>query len=326
MNDDKVVICGAGGFIGGHLVGFLENQGFKRMRAIDVKPMDQWFQVHETAENLVLNLEALDNCRRAVDEARWVFNLAADMGGIGYIEGNKKACMLSVLINTHLLMASEEAEVESFFFSSSACVYNHDKQKDTSSRALRESDAYPAMPQDGYGWEKLFSERLCEHFSRESELITRVARYHNTFGPFGAFSGGREKAPAAICRKIIEAKLNSTQEIEIWGSGNQERSFMYIDDCLNGTYKIIQHPTLDFPVNLGSSERVSINSLVDMVEEIAGVKVIRRYLPDAPIGVNGRNSDNSILKQYLKWEPSVSLMHGLEQTYEWIYNCIKGGS
>jgi len=323
VKDDTIIVCGAGGFVGGNLVRFLEEKEYTRIRAIDVKPQDQWFQISDTADNLVLNLESIDNCRRVVDGARWVFNLAANMGGIGFIEGNKRACMLSVLVNTHLLMASEEAEVERFFFSSSACVYNNEKQKDTSSLALRESDAYPALPQDGYGWEKLFSERLCGHYSSESDLITRVARYHNTFGPFGAFVGGREKAPAAICRKIIEAKINGTSEIEIWGTGEQERSFTYIDDCLEGTYQIIQHPDLDFPVNLGSSERVSINTLVDMVEEIAGIKMTRRYLLDAPIGVKGRNSDNSLIKQHLDWEPSIPLAHGLEKTYEWIYNCIK---
>ncbi|MGA8025937.1 MAG: NAD-dependent epimerase/dehydratase family protein, partial [Bryobacteraceae bacterium] len=256
-------------------------------------------------------------CREAVDGMDVVFNLAADMGGMGFIENNKALCMLSVLINTHLLMASRDAGVKRFFFASSACVYNADKQKNADVTPLREEDAYPALPEDGYGWEKLFSERMCRHFKEDFELECRVARYHNVYGPFGTYAGGREKAPAAICRKVIEAKLSRHPEIEIWGDGNQTRSFMYIDDCVKGT-RMIMESDIEEPINLGSSELVTINQLVDIVEQIAGVKLKRTYKLDAPRGVNGRNSDNTRIREYLNWEPSIRLRDGLEKTYEWI--------
>jgi GDP-D-mannose 3',5'-epimerase len=328
MKTDKgarIAVCGGGGFIGGHLIADLRRQGYTKLRAVDVKPFDRWYQQFPDVENVSLDLQHLDSCRNAVRDAAIVFNLAADMGGMGFIEANKALCMLTVLINTHLLMASREAGVERFFFSSSACVYSHDKQTDPSIAGLAEEDAYPAMPEDGYGWEKLFSERMCRHFTEDFGLITRVARYHNVYGPHGTYDGGREKAPAAISRKVAQALLSGSHEIEIWGSGEQTRSFTYIDDCLFGTQAILASDTITFPINLGSSEKVTINQLVDIVEGIAGISLKRRYNLNAPKGVNGRNSDNNLIKQMLGWEPSVSLRDGMERTYRWIYDEIKSG-
>lgn len=321
MNSNKVVVCGGGGFIGGHLVADLLRQGFTDIRSVDIKPFDEWYQLFPNVENLQLNLQELEACRRAVRGAGVVYNLAADMGGMGFIENNRALCMLSVLINTHLLMAVKEAGVGRYFYASSACVYAADKQTSPQVIALKESDAYPAMPEDGYGWEKLFSERMCRHFREDFGLLTRVARYHNVYGPHGTWKGGREKAPAAMCRKVIEAKLSGRHEIEIWGDGHQTRSFMYIDDCLKGTQDILNSDILE-PINLGSSELVTINGLVDIVEEIAGVKLKRSYNLKAPKGVNGRNSDNTLIKQYLGWEPSIRLRDGMERTYRWIYDEI----
>jgi GDP-D-mannose 3', 5'-epimerase len=327
LKDNLIVVCGAGGFIGGHLVADLLRQGFSRIRAVDIKPIEHWYQRLDGAEIIdSLDLRELPACRRAVKNASWVYNLAADMGGMGFIENNRALCMLSVLINTHLLQAAREAGVERYFYSSSACVYNHDKQTDPAVTGLKEEDAYPAMPEDGYGWEKLFSERMCRHFSEDFGLTTRIARYHNVYGPMGTYDGGREKAPAAICRKVIEAKLNGTQEIEIWGSGEQTRSFMYIDDCLKGSQEIMRSEVITFPINLGSSEKVSINRLVDIVEEIAGGRLRRRYNLDAPKGVNGRNSDNVLIRKMLGWEPSIPLKVGMERTYAWIYDQMKIGN
>jgi GDP-D-mannose 3',5'-epimerase len=319
--DDLVLVAGAGGFIGGHLVARLLARGHRNVRAVDIKPIGEWYQVFREADNRVLDLKSLANCRTAVAGVSRVFNLAADMGGMGFIETHKADCMLSVLINTHLLMAAREAEVERFFFASSACVYAADKQTSPDVTALKEEDAYPAMPEDGYGWEKLFSERMCRHFREDFGVETRVARYHNVYGPFGTFDGGREKAPAAICRKVIQAKLSGRHEIEIWGDGEQTRSFMYIDDCLTGTMAIMASPVVD-PINLGSSELVSINRLVDIVEKIAGVKLLRRYKLDAPKGVRGRNSDNTLILAKLGWEPSIRLEDGIEKTYRWIWDQI----
>jgi nucleoside-diphosphate-sugar epimerase len=319
-----VVVSGAGGFIGGHLVRSLIQDGL-RVRAIDRKPLADWYQRSDAAENVVADLQELSACRAAVAGASHVYQLAADMGGMGFIENNKALCMLSVLTNTHMLVASREAGVQRFFFSSSACVYNEDKQRDPNVTALKEEDAYPAMPEDGYGWEKLFSERMCRHFREDFGLVTRSARYHNVYGPFGTWNGGREKAPAAICRKVIEAKLSGGNEIEIWGDGEQTRSFMYIDDCLRGTKAILDSDILE-PINLGSSELVSINQLVDIVEGIADIRLVRRYNLSAPKGVNGRNSDNARIMQELGWAPSISLATGIEQTYRWIYDeYVRGG-
>jgi GDP-D-mannose 3',5'-epimerase len=316
---DQIVVCGAGGFIAGHLVGDLISKGYINIRAVDIKPLDEWYQRFDACENLQLDLQQKEACHRSLHGARVVYNLAADMGGIGFIEGNKCLCMLSVLTNTHLCMAAKENGVERFFYASSACVYNADKQRDPNVTALREEDAYPGMPEDGYGWEKLFSERMCRHIREDFGLQTRIARYHNVYGPHGTYRGGREKAPAAICRKMIEAKMNRSNKIEIWGDGHQTRSFMYISDCLKGTQDIMWSNILE-PINLGSSELVSINSLVDLVEDIAGIKVQRTYNLEAPRGVNGRNSDNTLIKQLLGWEPSTRLRDGLEKTYRWIYD------
>lgn len=327
MKDNLIVVCGAGGFIGGHLVADLLRQGFTRIRAVDIKPLEHWYQRLKGPENIgSQDLKELPACRQAVKNAYWVYNLAADMGGMGFIENNRALCMLSVLINTHLLQAARESRVERFFYASSACVYNHDKQTDPGVTGLKEEDAYPAMPEDGYGWEKLFSERMCRHFSEDFGLTTRIVRYHNVYGPMGTYDGGREKAPAAICRKVVEAKLNGTQEIEIWGSGEQTRSFMYIDDCLKGSQEIMRSETITFPINLGSAEKVSINQLVDVVEEIAGVKLKRKYNLKAPKGVNGRNSDNALIRKMLDWEPSIPLRSGMERTYAWIYDQMKTGN
>jgi nucleoside-diphosphate-sugar epimerase len=318
---NEVVVCGAGGFIGGHLVADLLSEGRSRVRAVDVKPIDEWFQVFGEAQNRVLDLSDLNACRSALEGARDVFNLAADMGGMGFIEANKARCMLSVLINTHLLVAAREQGVERYFFASSACVYAADKQTSTDVQPLREADAYPATPEDGYGWEKLFSERMCRHFTEDFGLATRVARYHNVYGPHGTYEGGREKAPAAICRKVIEAKLSGDHQIEIWGDGEQTRSFMFVDDCVYGT-RILMRSDVTEPLNVGSARLVTINELVSIVEEIAGLKLRRRYDLDAPQGVRGRNSDNTLIKERLGWEPEITLEDGLEKTYAWMYDEI----
>ena len=289
------------------------------MRCVDRKPLDEWYQVHEDAENVVADLTEIDSCMAACEGVDECYQLAADMGGIGFIENNKALCMLSVLITTHMLMAAREHGVQRFFYSSSACVYRADKQDSADVAPLKEEDAYPAMPEDGYGWEKLFSERMCRHFREDFGVRTRVARYHNVYGPMGAWDDGREKAPAAICRKVVQAKRSGRHEIEIWGDGTQTRSFMYIDDCLHGTLLIARSAVVE-PINLGSSELVTINQLVDAAEEIAGVKLKRRYLLDRPKGVNGRNSDNRLIAQKLGWEPSIRLNAGLEQTYRWIHD------
>jgi len=321
MNDqvDLVLVTGAGGFIGGNLIGDLRTRGYKRIRAVDNKPLTEWYQRFEDVESLSLDLNLKENCEEATQGARDVYNLAANMGGMGFIEHNKALCMLSVLINTHMLQAAVKFGVQKFFYSSSACVYNADKQKTFEAPSLKEEDAYPALAEDGYGWEKLFSERMCRHFREDFGLYTRVARFHNVYGPWGTWYGGREKAPAAICRKVIEAKISGNHEIDIWGPGNQTRSFMYIDDCLKGIDLIMNSDILE-PINLGSSEAVTINQLVDIVEEIAGITLKRNYDLSAPKGVNGRNSDNTLMQNYLGWEPNIPLRTGLEKTYRWIYD------
>lgn len=315
--DDLVVVTGAGGFIGGWLVKDLLEKGFKKVRAVDVKPFDEWYQKFDQVENLNLNLESLESCKTASRDARLVYNLAADMGGMGFIENNKAACMLSVLINTHLLMSAKEFGVEKYFYASSACVYNGLKQNDPNNPGLKESDAYPALPEDGYGWEKLFSERMCRHFYEDFGLEVRVARYHNVYGPNGTYDGGREKAPAAICRKVAQAKASGKHEIEIWGDGEQTRSFTYIDDAVFGT-QLLMHSNFRDSINLGSDQMVSINELVSIVENIAGIKLQRTYNLDAPKGVRGRNSENSLIKKELNWAPNIELKDGLEKTYNWI--------
>ena len=317
LKGQKAVVCGAGGFIGGHLVQNLLANGVEVIRAVDIKPLDEWYQVSDDVESLSLDLKDKDNCLKAAEGADVIFQLAADMGGMGFIENNKALCMLSVLTNTHMLMAARDKGVERFFYSSSACVYNGEKQTNPNVVALKESDAYPALPEDGYGWEKLFSERMCRHFEEDYGIQCRVARYHNVYGPLGTWTGGREKAPAAICRKVIEAKHSGSNQIEIWGDGKQTRSFMYIDDCTLGT-RLIAESDIHEPLNLGSDELVTINQLVDIVEEIAGVKLNRNYNLNAPKGVNGRNSDNTLIQEKLNWAPSIKLREGLAKTYAWI--------
>lgn len=319
-----VVVTGAGGFIGGHLVRALRGRG-DSVRAVDRRPISEWHQVVDGAENVRVDLRDLKACHAVTQGAKTVYNLAADMGGMGFIEANKALCMLSVLPSTHMLMAARDASVERFFYSSSACVYAADRQRDPKVTALTESDAYPAMPEDGYGWEKLFTERMCRHFREDFGLETRVARYHNVYGPHGTWIGGREKAPAAICRKVADAVIRGTREIEIWGDGQQTRSFMYIDDCLVGSQKIAEGDFVE-PLNLGSDELVSINELVDIVEQIAGTSLKRQYVLNAPQGVRGRNSDNTLIENVLGWCPSIRLQEGLAHTYEWIYNQMRGHS
>jgi GDP-D-mannose 3',5'-epimerase len=313
----KVVVCGAGGFIGGHLVRSLVNRGVQVIRAVDIKPLEEWYQVMPGVENLTLDLREKENSLITTRGADHVYQLAADMGGMGFIESHKAACMLNVVTSTNMLLAARDAGASRFFYASSACVYNAQKQTRSDVIPLKESDAYPALPEDGYGWEKLFSERMCRHFEQDFGLTCRVARYHNVYGPYGTWVGGREKAPAAICRKVIEAKRSGIHEIDIWGDGQQTRSFMYIDDCIEGT-QLIMNSAVAEPMNLGSSELVTINQLVDIAEHIAGIRLRRTYDRNAPKGVNGRNSDNSMILDRLGWEPSIQLRVGLEKTYRWI--------
>jgi nucleoside-diphosphate-sugar epimerase len=297
--NDLIAIGGAGGFIGGALVRYFHERGFSRIRAADRKPLPLWYQLLPGVESLCLDLSQEDGCRRLCEGAAEVYNLAADMGGMGFIEANRVACLRSILINTHMLEAAWRAGAERYFFSSSACAYNTELQKDPNVRALKEGDAYPAMA--------------------ERSLPTFIARFHNVYGPHGTWDGGREKAPAAICRKVIQARDTGGGEIEIWGDGTQTRSFMYIDDCLSGIDRITHCDQLAAtPVNLGSSELVSINRLVELAEAVDGVRLRRRYLPQAPRGVAGRNSDNTFIKSVLGWEPGLPLAQGLERTYRWI--------
>ena len=320
--DKTVVVCGAGGFIGGHLVADLLRQGFEEVRAVDIKPPNQWFQKFDAADNRSLDLREKDNCYAALEGADQVYNLAADMGGMGFIENNKALCMLSVRINTHLLMAARDMDIGRYFYSSSACVYNQELQSTADVEPLSEEDAYPALAEDGYGWEKLFSERMCRHFREDFGLTTRVARYHNVYGPFGTYDGGREKAPAALTRKAVEAKLSGDHSITIWGDGTQTRSFMYVDDCVDGTQRIM-HSDITEPINLGSDELVTINGLVDVIEKAVEVDLGREYDLTKPQGVDGRNSDNTKIQQELGWEPPTALRDGMEVTAEWIEEQIR---
>ena len=315
------VVTGAGGFIGGHLTRALLAEG-KSVRAVDRKPLDEWYQLHDGAENVVGDVSRRDTCTEVLDSgADEVYHLAADMGGMGFIESNKAACMLSVLSSTHMLLAARDAGVGRYFYSSSACVYAAHKQTDADALLLREEDAYPAMPEDGYGWEKLFSERMARHFREDYGLATRTARYHNVYGAYGTWMGGREKAPAAACRKVALAVLTGADEVEIWGDGEQTRSFMYIDDCVEGTLRLTRSQHTD-PLNIGSDRLVSINQLYAIVEQIAGVRLKPRHVP-GPLGVRGRNSDNTRIRKELGWEPQVSLLEGLETTYRWVYDQVK---
>ncbi len=320
----SVLVTGAGGFIGGHLVARLREQGTEHIRAVDRVPTQEWHQRFDDVDNVRADLRDLAACRRACDGVDTVYNLAADMGGMGFIESNKALCMLSVLISTHMLEAARQTGVQRFFYSSSACVYAAGKQESPEVEPLREADAYPAMPEDGYGWEKLFSERMARHFYEDFGLETRVARYHNVYGPSGTYDGGREKAPAAICRKVASAVLSGSHDIEIWGDGKQTRSFTYIDDCVEGTLRLTASDVRE-PLNVGSEQLVSINELVDMVEGIAGVTLTRRYDLTAPQGVRGRNSDNALIRERLGWAPSITLEDGLQETYKWVFDQMSSG-
>jgi GDP-D-mannose 3',5'-epimerase len=319
----KFLISGAGGFIGGHLVKSLMDEGHLVVCA-DVKPLHLWFQLFEENKNYSLDLKEYENCLMVSKGVDYIYNMACNMGGMGFIENNKAECMLSVLINTNLLRASLVNNVEKYFFSSSACVYNATKQNETFISGLKESDAYPADPEDGYGWEKLFSERMCRHFTEDFKLQTRVARYHNVYGPLGTYDGGREKAPAALCRKIIQAKLNSDNKIQVWGDGEQTRSFMFIDDCLQGTKTLFSKDYTE-PFNIGSEEQVSINQMIEIIQEIANVKIEKEYQLDKPLGVRGRSSNNDLVREKLNWDIQIKLKDGLEKTYKWIYDEITSG-
>lgn len=317
--NDLIVVTGAGGFIAGSLVRYFKEKGFTNLRAVDKKPLYEWYQVVEGAESLCLDVSEYDNCVRAVEGAKEVYNLAADMGGMGFIENNRVECLRSILINTHMIEAAYKAGAERYFFSSSACAYNTDLQKNPNVIALKESDAYPAMAERGYGWEKLLSEMFCEEYYAERGMKTFIARFHNVYGPFGTWDGGREKAPAALCRKVIQAIDDGSKAMEIWGDGSQTRSYMYIEDCVKGIDMITHcEELIATPVNLGSSELISVNELVDHVEAVAGEKMKRSYKLDAPKGVAGRNSDNTFIKSKLNWEPSTPFSEGIAKTYAWI--------
>jgi nucleoside-diphosphate-sugar epimerase len=316
----KIMVAGAGGFIGGYLVKELISKG-QQVVAVDIKDFSEWYQLNPQADNRVQDLSLLDECRTATRGVDQVFNLAADMGGMGFIENNKAACMLSVLVNTHLLLACKENSVTRYFFASSACVYNDSKQSSTDNPGLKEEDAYPAMPEDGYGWEKLFSERMCRHFYEDFGIETRVARYHNVYGPLGTWDGGREKAPAALSRKVATAKISGLHDIQIWGDGEQTRSFTFIDDCIKGTLLLMESDVRE-PLNIGSDQMVSINEMVGILEGIAGINLSRKFDLTAPKGVRGRNSDNTKVVDLLGWAPTISLETGLKETYSWIQDQI----
>ena len=318
VSNRRILVAGAGGFIGGWMVRSLLSQGTRDVIAVDIKNKRNWYQVFDEVDNRVLDLKQSNDCREVMQGVDIVYNLAADMGGMGFIENNKALCMLSVLINTNLLNEAKENSVKKYFFASSACVYNQSMQSNPRNLGLKEQDAYPADPEDGYGWEKLFSERMCNHFYEDFGIQVRIGRFHNIYGPHGTFEGGREKAPAAICRKVAEAKLSGNHQIEIWGDGEQTRSFTYIDDTIEGI-DLLMNSHYPWPLNIGSSEEVSVNELVDIVEDIAGLKLQREYLLNAPKGVRGRNSDNSLIKEILNWEPRIALRAGLSRTYDWIF-------
>ncbi|WP_440919239.1 NAD-dependent epimerase/dehydratase family protein [Candidatus Pelagibacter sp.] len=327
IKNKKILVVGAGGFIGGHLVKrLLNDENF--IIATDIKPKEYWFQDFEKTKNYYsMDMKEIDNCRKVTKNVDYVFNMACNMGGMGFIENNKAECMQSVLINTNLLIASKENKIKRYFFSSSACAYNKNKQQDVFIKGLKEKDAYPADPEDGYGWEKLFSERMCRHFMEDYGIEIRIARYHNIYGPFGTYDGGREKAPAALCRKIINAKKNNEDKIDVWGDGKQTRSFLYIDDCIEGTIRLFESDYSE-PVNIGSDEQVSINQMIDIIENISKVKKLKRdYQLDKPKGVRGRSSNNDLVKEVLNWSYEIKLKDGLKKTFDWMSNEIsKRGS
>jgi len=315
----RVVVCGAGGFIGGALCRYFKDKGIANIRGVDKKPLPDWYQRVPGVECSCLDLSQEQNCRRAVEGVDEVYQLAADMGGMGFIERFRIECLRSILINTHMIESAYRAGVSRYFYSSSACVYNTDLQKDPKIRGLKESDAFPAMSERGYGWEKLISEMFCQEYWAERGMMTFIGRFHNVYGPWGTWDGGREKAPAALCRKVIQAIDDGTHTIKIWGDGTRTRSYQYIDDCIKGIDMITHCDELvSTPINLGTSELVSVNELVSIIESIAGVKMRRTYDLTAPQGVGGRNSDNTFIKKVLGWEPNTPLRAGLKKTYAWI--------
>ncbi|WP_440929831.1 NAD-dependent epimerase/dehydratase family protein [Candidatus Pelagibacter sp.] len=318
IKNKKILIVGAGGFIGGHLTKkLLENNN--SIVAADIKPKEYWFQDFENVKNYYsMDMKEINNCRKVTKNIDYVFNMACNMGGMGFIENNKAECMQSVLINTNLLIACKEDGIKKYFFSSSACAYNKSKQQDVFVEGLKENDAYPADPEDGYGWEKLFSERMCRHFMEDYGIEVRIGRYHNIYGPYGTFDGGREKAPAALCRKVIEAKQNNKKKIEVWGDGKQTRTFLYIDDCIEGTLRLFESNYSE-PVNIGSDEQVSINQMIEIIESVTNTKKLERvYQLDKPKGVRGRSSNNDLVKKILNWSFKIKLKEGLKKTYNWI--------
>jgi GDP-D-mannose 3', 5'-epimerase len=321
----KILICGAGGFIGGHLASKFSNDENIELVCADIKPLEFWFQIFDKAKNFSLDLKDYNNTLKVSNGVDYIFNFACNMGGMGFIENNKAECMLSVLINANLLRAAKENNSQKYFFSSSACVYNGSKQNETFINGLKETDAYPADPEDGYGWEKLFSERMCRHFTEDFGLETRVVRYHNIYGPIGTFDGGREKAPAALCRKIINAKKNNFKSIDVWGDGEQTRSFLYIDDCIKGTLNVFNSNSSEV-YNIGSEEQVSINQMIKMIEEISDYTVEKNYQLDKPKGVRGRSSDNSLVTKDIGWKSENSLKEGLKKTYKWIEHQVNSGT
>ena len=318
---EKILVTGAGGFIGGHLVKELLNREYL-VRAVDIKPLKEWYQVFNEVENFALDMSIKDNCFKMAKSVDGVMNMACNMGGMGFIENNKAECMLSVLVNTHMLMACKEHKVKKYFFSSSACAYNKDLQDKPDISGLKEADAYPANPEDGYGWEKLFSERMCGHYLEDYGLDVKVARYHNVYGPNGTYDGGREKAPAALCRKIIIAKEKNSDIIDVWGDGKQTRSFLFIEDCVNATLQFF-NSNHHGPINIGSEEKVSINEMIEKIEKISSKKFKKNYQLDKPKGVRGRSSNNDLIRKLLKWEPKYNLSEGLKKTYQWIEEDIK---
>ena len=321
----KILICGAGGFIGGHLASKLIKENEFDIICADIKPKEYWFQIFDEAQNYSLDLKEYENTFKVSKDVDYIFNFACNMGGMGFIENNKAECMLSVLVNTNLLRSAVKNNCKKFFFSSSACVYNGSKQNQTFINGLKETDAYPAEPEDGYGWEKLFSERMCRHFTEDFGLETRVVRYHNIYGPMGTFDGGREKAPAALCRKIINAKRNKHKSIDVWGDGEQTRSFLFIDDCIKGTLDVFNSNSSEV-YNIGSEEQVSINQMIKMIEEISNYPVKKNYQLDKPKGVRGRSSNNDLVTKEIGWKSENSLKEGLTKTYQWIEEQIKSGS
>ena len=318
IKNKKILVVGAGGFIGGHLTNRLLGNG-NSIIASDIKPKEYWFQDFENAKNFYsMDMKDISNCRQATKGIDYVFNMACNMGGMGFIENNKAECMQSVLINTNLLISCKENGIKKYFFSSSACAYNTSKQQKVFINGLKEEDAYPAYPEDGYGWEKLFSERMCRHFMEDYGIQVRIARYHNIYGPYGTYDGGREKSPAALCRKVIKAKKNDEKKIEVWGDGMQTRSFLYIDDCIDGTLRLFNSNYSD-PVNIGSDEQVSINQMIEIIEDVSGTKKLERvYQLDKPKGVRGRSSNNDLVKKVLNWSFKIKLKEGLKKTYDWI--------